>query len=194
MNSPPETLCFIENSRAWQKGQIKLDVYFGNMVEHFNGTRHHPGDDERVDKVLFYLDRIGHSVWDCLWDSSLKPVKGSTWMIHFLCVSLVMAPEPSWYTSHDWFLWRLGVQLKFWLFHRDQTTWNPFSNLLERPASRAESTVCKSGSISRICDSGITPAPGNGTYHMLSPLHRNVAVLFIRLREPILDAQLPSKH
>jgi len=95
MNSPPETLCFIENSRAWQKGQIKLDVYFGNMVEHFNGTRHHPGDDERVDKVLFYLDRIGHSVWDCLWDSSLKPVKGSTWMIHFLCVSLVMAPEPS---------------------------------------------------------------------------------------------------
>jgi hypothetical protein len=88
MNSPAETLCFIENLRGWQEGQIKLDLYFGNMVEHFNGTRHHPGDNERVDRVLYYLDRIGHSVRDCLWDPSLKPVKGSIGVIPFICVSL----------------------------------------------------------------------------------------------------------
>ena len=89
MNNPPETPCFVDNAKAFQAGQISTEAYFGNMVEHFRGTRHHPGDIEKFDRALYKLDRIGDLVKACLWDSSFRPVKGRIWVIRFLPFSLV---------------------------------------------------------------------------------------------------------
>jgi hypothetical protein len=76
MDNLPGTLCFVENAKAFQEDQISTEMYFGNMVEHFRGTRHHPEDDEKVDKALPNLDRIGDLVKTSLWDPSFRPVKG----------------------------------------------------------------------------------------------------------------------
>jgi hypothetical protein len=62
MDHPPEILCFVDNAKAFQEGQVSTEVYFGNMVEHFRGTKHHPEDDEKVDKALYNLDKIGDLV------------------------------------------------------------------------------------------------------------------------------------
>ena len=76
MDNLPGTLYFVENAKAFQEGLISTDVYFGNMLEHFRGTRHHPEDDKKVDNVLPNLDRIGDLVKTSLRDPSCRPVKG----------------------------------------------------------------------------------------------------------------------
>ena len=76
MDDQPETPCFVDTAKAFFEGQISTEVYFGNIIEHFRGIRHHPQDDEKVDKVLYNLDRVGDLVKASLWDPSFNPVKG----------------------------------------------------------------------------------------------------------------------